>query len=486
MPLTGKSDAEPGSRATRAVTLSIIIPSYNERRTLREIITRVLAVDLGSVEKEIILVDDASTDGTPEVLAQLAAEDSRIRSFVQPTNQGKGAAVARGLRESSGDIILIQDADLEYEPAEYPLLLEPILRGEADVVYGSRFLGAPAGRRVLYFWHAVGNRLLTLVSNAFTNLNLTDLETCYKVMTRDLADRLDLQSNGFGLEPEITCKVARMGARIYEVPISYHGRTYAEGKKIGWKDGISALWTIVRFWRWEPAKDEIGAMTLRRMARLAPYAKWVHDRFDHYLGERVLEVGSGVGNHTVYFVERSRVIASDIEPHYLRQLRGKFGRRSNVRIASFSFPLAAEDKADLLNEQIDTIVCLNVLEHIKEDEATLADFAEALGPGGRLVLLVPAHQALYGTLDVHLRHFRRYSRQHLEQIVTGAGFHVDGIRYLNRPGVFGWWLNSRVLRRRVLPRGQLAVFGWLKPLLRLEEKRSPSFGLSLLVLARRP
>ena len=465
--------------------LSIVMPAYNERRTIREILAQVLAVDLGDLEREIVIVDDGSTDGTRDILRELDGKNG-VRVLLQTRNLGKGAAVWAGMRASTGDLVVVQDADLEYDPEEYPVLLGPILSGKAEVVYGSRFLGSPHGHRVLYFWHTVGNRLLTLMSNVFTDLNLSDMETCYKVMTRGVVDRLDLRSQRFGVEPEITCKVARMRVRIYEVPISYNGRTYEEGKKIGLKDAFQAVWTILKYFRWEAPESDVGAITLRRMGELSVYNRWLHDRFEAWLGSRVLEVGSGVGNQTRFFADRERVVASDIEPHYVRELLNRFEKQGSVRVASFRFPLTEKDRADLERERIDTIVCLNVLEHIEDDAGTLTDFLRVLQQGGHLALLVPALPALYGTLDENLRHYRRYEKGALATLVARTGFAVESVRYLNRPGVLGWWLNSRLLRRRVLPRRQLGAFKWVMPLLRAEENTEPSFGMSLLVLARKP
>lgn len=243
----------------KTVKLSVVMPVYNERHTLRQVVERVLAVGL---EIELICVDDGSTDGSREILAQLHKEHPQIYVALQPENMGKGAALRRGIQEATGDFVIIQDADLEYDPAEYSVVLEPLILGKADVVYGSRFLsGRP--HRVLYFWHSVGNWFLTLLSNALTDLNLSDMETCYKAFRREIIQSIPLQENRFGFEPEITAKIAKRRLRIYEVGISYSGRTYEEGKKIGWKDGFRALWCLLKYSFAEPAVAVNQAATHR-------------------------------------------------------------------------------------------------------------------------------------------------------------------------------------------------------------------------------
>lgn len=222
--------------------LSVVIPIYNEVNTIETLVARVQAVDL---EKELILVDDCSTDGTRDRLEGLSRA-SNIKVIHHGRNQGKGAALRTGFAAATGDIVIIQDSDLEYDPQEYPKLIRPIVEDKADVVYGSRFVGGET-HRVLYFWHSAGNRFLTLLSNMFTNINLTDMEVCYKVFRRSVIQNITIEENRFGFEPEITAKIARLGVRIYEVGIAYHGRTYEEGKKIGWKDGVRAIWCILKY-----------------------------------------------------------------------------------------------------------------------------------------------------------------------------------------------------------------------------------------------
>jgi len=464
------------------VKLSVVMPVYNESKTIREIVRRVLDVP---IEKELLIVDDGSTDGTREILRELDGKEG-VRVFLQPVNQGKGAAVSVGFRHAEGDVVVVQDADLEYDPGEYPKLLAPIADGHADVVYGSRFLGGGA-RRVLYFWHTVGNRFLTLASNMFTNLNLTDMETCYKMFRREVVQSMRIESRRFGIEPEITAKVARRGYRIFEVPISYYGRTYEEGKKIGWRDAVSAIWTIVKHSLRE-AEDprNVGHVTLARMGKLEPYNRWLADRFRGAVGGRVLEIGAGFGNMTRQLLGRELVVASDLDPVALEYLRGSFRDVPEVRVASFRFPLTEAQRDEIRAFRIHTVVCLNVLEHIEDDAGTLANFFEILLPGGSVVLIVPALARLYGTLDEHLRHFRRYEKEELAEKVRAAGFTIEDCRFLNRPGIVGWYVNGKILRRRVLPSGQLAAFRLMLPLLRREETSPPPTGMSLLVVGRKP
>jgi glycosyltransferase involved in cell wall biosynthesis len=235
--------------------LSVVMPIFNEQATLCAVVERVLSIGL---EIELICVDDGSTDGSRQILSDLEKNHPEMRILLQPRNLGKGAALRRGIKEATGDYVVIQDADLEYDPSDYQSLLEPMENGQADVVYGSRFLGA-GPHRVLYFWHSVGNWVLTLISNMITNLNMTDMETCYKLFRREVIQAIPLEEDRFGFEPEITVKIAKRQLRVYEVGISYWGRTYAEGKKIGWKDGLQALWCLAKYGLKEPRLPESAA-----------------------------------------------------------------------------------------------------------------------------------------------------------------------------------------------------------------------------------
>jgi glycosyltransferase involved in cell wall biosynthesis len=459
--------------------LSVIVPCYNERATVAELLRRVRAVP---IDKEIIVIDDQSTDGSRDVVAALAQEWPELRHLIQPRNMGKGAALQRGFAEARGEVVIIQDADLEYDPDEYPKLIQPILDGHADVVYGSRFEGHP--RRVMLFWHRVGNTFLTFLSNMTTNLDLTDMETCYKTFRRDVIQSISIRSNRFAVDPEITAKVAKRGYRVFEVPIAYYGRDYWEGKKINWKDGFAALWTILRFGLFTDRASEPKTYTqLRRRARLKRYNKWVWQRVQPFVGQRVLEVSAGNGTMTRFLYGRELIVATDTETAYVDRLRNAFRRRPGVLVERFD--LESDDPKQFAQHRFDTIMAINVLERAGDDRKALRNAHALLEDGGRIIIFVPAGQSLFGSMDRGIGHQRRYEKNELIAKLEESGFEVESIGFQNRAAKLAWWINAKVLGRRELPSAQSRVFDILVPLMRALDGAHPSSGLSLIAIGRK-
>src|SRR5918912_797123 len=357
--------------------LSILMPVYNERSVVERCISLVMAAPLPeNMERELIIVDDCSTDGTFRILERLAASYPGIRLYRHAKNSGKGAAVRTAISKAEGDFSIIQDADLEYDPSEYPRLLQPLLEGHADAVFGSRYL-AGQQTRVLPFWHSMINKALTLVSNMFCNLNLTDMETCYKVFRTDLLKSVPIRSDRFGFEPEITMKSAKRKFRIYEVPISYHGRTYEEGKKIGWKDGLKALGVILKFW----VIDDLyaapyGRGVLNNLTGTPQYLSWLARKLRPHVGDTVLEVGAGIGNMSGRLMARRLLyVAAEKDPLHLHALRNRFLRTPNVVVQQLD-PEKPEQFA-ALERCFDTVLCLNVLEYVDDPAAVLQSLRAA-------------------------------------------------------------------------------------------------------------
>lgn len=465
--------------------LSILIPLFNEEEYIREVLRRVVGAPLPpGLQMEIVVVDDCSTDASVASVLQFAKEHSGLIKLVRnERNLGKGASIQKAIEHATGDFAIIQDADLEYDPQEYQKLLGPLLSGRADAVFGSRFLSSDE-RRVLYFWHSIANRCLTTACNLITDLTLTDMETCYKAFRMALLRSIPLRSRRFGFEPEITIKLARRKARVYEVPISYHGRTYEEGKKIGLKDAFEALYLIARYAFTNQLYRDYGQQILHVFSQAPRFNRWMADTIRPFLGAEVMEIGAGMGNLSRQLApRRRRYIATDLDREHLARLRAELLHRPNVEVAVCDL----ENPKDFepFRGQMDSVVCLNVLEHIENDVQGLRNIHSVLRKGGRAVVLVPEGMGLYGTLDKVLGHYRRYSKEELRQRFEKVGFRVEKILEFNRISRPGWYLTGRLFKRNTINAFQLRTFDRLVWLWRKIDHRLPWSPTSIIAIGVR-
>jgi SAM-dependent methyltransferase len=453
--------------------VSILIPLYNEERFIGTLLDRVIDAPLQEgISREIVVVDDCSTDRSLEIARSYEQHyEGLIRVLHHEVNQGKGAAIRTALAGARGEFCVFQDADLEYNPREIASLLQPMLDGDADAVFGSRFASIGV-RRVLYFWHTVANQALTLLCNIASNLNLTDMETCYKAFRTDLLKTIPLRNDRFGIEPELTIKIAKRKARVYETAISYHGRTYEDGKKIGLKDAFVALWVIIRFAFTKDIHIDSGPETLEALSNAPKFNGWMADTIRPYVGSQVLEIGAGIGNLTTALLNgNQRWITADIASEHLAKLQEKFGETPNVEIRYCD--LMAPETFEPLNGEMDSVVCLNVLEHIEDDMLGLRNIHSSLKPGGHAIVLVPHDMKVYGTLDTALGHYRRYSHQELQQKMEQSGFRVKEILEFNRVSRPAWYMSGRVFKRRAVGAGQMKIFDRLVWLMRKVDRKLP-------------
>ena len=482
---------EPLLKST--TSLSVIVPAYNEQHLVASSLDRLRALGESPFldRVKVIVVDDGSSDGTAAILEQISrshadAPAAKLKwTFVRhPSNQGKAAAIHTGLTYADTELTVIHDADLEYHPQDLIKMVKVFLEEPADAVFGSRFLAGDY-RRVLFFRHEIGNRLLTLMSNIVSDLNLTDMETCYKMVRTEMLKSIPLVGRGFEIEPEITIKLAKRAARIFEVPIRYSGRTYQEGKKIGVKDGFRAIAAIIRFACSDHvyAEDEYGSQILGRLNRAPHFTQWMADVIRPFLGERVLEIGAGTGNLTLQLIPRKLYYASDINPHYLTYLQNLIPDHPYLRVG---YTDGEKHDSFPTEEKFDTVICLNVVEHLENDLGALRNIFDALEENGRAIVLVPCGPGLYGTLDKVLGHHRRYTKSHFTEVAARAGFQLENLLSFNRFGSPAWWLNGRLLRRKTFGLWQIKMLNFLTPLVRGIDRFLPLPPLSIIAVLRKP
>jgi glycosyltransferase involved in cell wall biosynthesis/phospholipid N-methyltransferase len=485
-------------------SLSVLVPVYNEEHLVASSLARLEILERSPhlSRTQVVVVDDCSKDGTAEVLNRFVNEKGLVATgrskergsplsrpgsnmewiFLRhERNAGKGRAIQTALARADCEITVIHDADLEYHPQDLLRIVEVFEEECADAVFGSRFAGGGA-RRVLLFRHELGNKLLTFLTNLVTNLNLTDMETCYKAVRTDLLKSIPIVSNDFRLEPELTIKLAKREARLFELPIRYSGRTYQEGKKINWVDGLKALSAIAAFSMSDDiyVADESGSQIMGRIARAPRFSAWIADVVRPWCGKRVLEIGSGIGSITRRLVPRGRYVASDANPLHLQTLRALQVDRPYLEAQLCD--ITDVETLPREGEGFDTVIALNVIEHVEDDVEALQNLHSVLAPGGRVVVLVPQGEAIFGSLDQVLGHKRRYSEGSLRDVAAEAGFEVKEIVRFNRVGTPAWWLNGKLLRRRSFGLFQVMLLNLLTPVFQRIDRFLPFAPLSLVAL----
>ena len=465
-------------------TLSILIPVFNEQSFLARIVDRVLAAQLPrNMEKELIIVNDASTDRTAEVISDLCSKHPEIRAFDQPHNLGKGAAVRRAIKEMSGQYVIIQDADLEYDPNDYQAVLQPLVCGYADAVYGSRFASREM-RRIVHYHHKLANLFLTHLSNWTTGLDLTDMETCYKAFRAELLKSIPLRSNRFGIEPEITAKLAKRGAVIYEVPIRYHGRRYDEGKKIGWKDGISAIWTIVKYRLIDDCFEPEADTSQRQMMVYARnYTRWVAKLVTQRCGECIIELGASSGNISRVLPQREKLVVADDNPYHIKVLQNQFDGNQTVEVVQMDATSPDNVEKYSQNQHFDTVVYLDQLAKSDNEIAILTGIKRLLTPDGRLVLTVPIGRWLFGSVDQSIGRIKRYTKCEILTLLGLAGYKIIEYRSFDSLAVPGLFVNSKLLRNNKLGKFQLKLYHTLVPFFARLERFLPLPRANALIVA---
>ena len=473
------------SKPSKKFLVSILVPAYNEQETIEAIVKQIIAIK--NIRKEIVIVNDGSTDDTGVIAQKLAKKYKTVQTFHHRTNKGKGAAVKTALGKSKGEIIITQDADLEYSPKDYLKLLKPFEDNNIKVVYGTREKIARKGIYSNVFFY-LGGEFLTLLANLLYGINISDEATGYKLFRREVLEKIKLKSKGFEFCPEVTAKVANLGFEFTEVPISYSPRPFSSGKKIRPIDGLIAIKTLFKhsFLFSSSSSALTAGLEITKLAK--NYNRWILKKIAPYIKGVILEAGAGIGTMADLLLnsQHTKLILGEIRPSYIKNLRNKYLHLSSVKVSKLDIS-SSRSVAKLKNVQ--TVITINTLEHIKNDQQAIINLSNTLVKGGHLIIFVPAFQIIFSNWDKSIGHFRRYNKGQLTEKVENAGLQPVSSKYINLPGFFGWWVNkllentpkNKSVQKQILLFDRFILPWWSK----LEDNFNLPIGQSLIMIAKK-